>query len=194
MDAVEQNCLALARERRARDAEHCFEARASGSGLGAEMALFELSRLRSDVLNDPPGALAALKEYRSRFPGGSLRAEANLSYVHLLSRLGRHGEVITEIGKLLQTATGRERSHELRMLRANTLRTQLRDFASAEREYAALETSGGKLSLEATYYRGVCLQAMGSLGPAAAAYRRYLDVPGRPREVEARRRLGELRQ
>ena len=71
-----------------------------------------------------------------------------------------------------------------------TLRTGLGDFAAAEREYAAVERGGSKFAGEAAYYRGVCFEALGDTAAAAEAYRRYLQVPGRPREAEARRRLG----
>jgi hypothetical protein len=188
----DENCLALARARRARDAESCFIARATRGGLGAEMALFELSRLRSDVLGDPAGALVALKEYRERFPNGSLRTEVDVARVHLLARLGRHAELVAESAELLQGPTGRERGGELRMLRANALRTGLKDCRSAEREYAEVETAGGKFAADAAFYRGVCLQALGDTTGAARAYRRYLEQPGRPRAAEAQRRLHEL--
>ena len=188
----EKNCLELARARRAREAESCFVAQAAIGGLGAELALFELSRLRSDVLGDPAGALAALKEYRTRFPDGSLRAEVDVSHVHLLARLGRHAELVSESARLLQAVTGRERGAELRMLRANAFRMGLKDFRSAEREYAQVEKGGSKFATDASFYRGVCLEALGDRSGAAQAYRRYLDVPGRAREAEARRRLTDL--
>jgi hypothetical protein len=187
-----QDCLALARARRARDAERCFVSQAAGSGLGAELALFELSRLRGDVLNDPAGALEALREHRARFPKGSLRAEADISYLHLLSRLGRHAELLSESAKVLETAKGRERGAELRMLRGHALRAGTKDFRRAEVEYAEVERAGGKFSAEAGYYRGVCLEALGNGRAASSAYRRYLGAPGRAHEAEARRRLSAL--
>lgn len=190
--APDRNCLALARERRPQEAEACFVDEAAGSGLRAEMALFELSRLRSDVLGDPAGALKALREHRARFPNGSLRSEVDVSYVHLLARLGRYDELLSESAALLGTATGRERRGELYMLRANTLRTKMKDYAAAEREYAAVERTGGKFAAEASYQRAVCLEMMGNTAAAAEAYRRYLQVAGRPREAEARRKLADL--
>jgi hypothetical protein len=191
-DERERDCLALARSGQARDAERCFVDEAAGSGLGAELALVELSRLRSDVLNDPNGALAALREHRRRFPNGSLRAEADISYLHLLSRVGNPRELLSESARVLETVKGRERSAELRMLRANTMRARMQDCAGAEREYAEVERSGGKFAAEARYYRGVCFEALGNPQAAAQAYRRYLDVPRRPHEAAARRRLREL--
>jgi hypothetical protein len=186
------DCLALARGGRARDAERCFAEQAAGDGLSAELALSELSRLRSDVLGDAAGALQALEQHRARFPSGSLRAEVDLSYVHLLARAGRSREVLDESARLLRSGAAREREGELRMLRGNTLRSKLQDFAAAEREYELVELGASKYAGEAAYYRGVCFEALGDRSAAADAYRRYLRVPGRPREAEARRRLTAL--
>lgn len=188
--AGDRDCLALARGGQARDAERCFVDQAAGAGLRAELALSELSRLRSDVLGEPTGALQALEQHRARFPAGSLRAEVDLSYVHLLARVGRSRDVLAETGRLLASGSAREREGELRMLRGNTLRTALEDYAAAEREYSVVESSGGKFAGEASYYRGVCFEALGNAAAAREAFRRYLRVPGRPREAEARRRSG----
>jgi ferric-dicitrate binding protein FerR (iron transport regulator) len=189
--ADDRDCLALARARRARDAEQCFVSQARGTALGAELALFELSRLRADVLGDPAGALAALREHRTRFPNGSLRAEADISTVHLLARLGRSAELLSETAKLLESATGRERAAELRMLRGNTLRG-MNDCRRADPEYAEVERAGGKFAADAGYFRGVCFEALGNREGAANAYRRYLQTSGRPHQAEARRRLDSL--
>lgn len=190
--ASDVDCLTLARERRTLDAESCFLAQAKGTGLAAELSLIELARLRSDVLGDPAGAIAALEAYRARFPSGSLRGEVDVSRVHLLARLGRHAELLAESARLLEAATGRERSAELHMLRANTFRAGLKDFGSAEREYAHVEQAGGKFAADAAFHRGECLEALGDANGAAAAYRRYLEGPDRPRSAEAQRRLKVL--
>src|SRR5204863_6061168 len=70
----------------------CYEQQASGAGLPAQIALYELARLRRDSLGDLPGALASLRELRGRFPGGALRMDADLSIAELLPRLGRFDE------------------------------------------------------------------------------------------------------
>ena len=186
------DCLAFAREKRSRDAEACFREQASKPGISGEMALFELARLRGDVLSDPAGALAALDEHRQRFPSGSLRGEVDVSHVELLARSGRRQEALLESAHLLETETGRERAVELRLLRGGIYRNGLKDLRSAEREYAAAERAGGARSGDAAYQRGACLEELGELEAARAAYRRYLAVPGRKREAEARSRLLEL--
>jgi hypothetical protein len=190
--STERDCLAFARAGDAREAERCYRSQSEGIGLRAELALFELARLESDVLGDPNRALEVLEQYQLRFPSGSLRAEVDLSHVHLLSRLGRHHEVLVQSEKLLRSGSASERRAELQLLRGNTLREGLGDCARAEREYAAVEQTGGRFAAEASYFRGVCLEAVGNGAAAAASYRRYLSAPGRPREAEARRRLGEI--
>ena len=86
------------------------------------MALYELARLRRDVLGDADGALAALGDYRQRFPAGSLRNEVEVSRIELLARLKRGPEALEASERLLGTPGGRERAAELRLLRGNVYR------------------------------------------------------------------------
>jgi hypothetical protein len=187
------DCLNLARQGETRDAEQCFLQRAAGAGLGAEMALYEVARLRRDVLRDPGGALQALDEYRQRFPSGSLRREADMSYLELLVQLGRSLEALDQSNTLLASGSGRERVAELRLLRGDIFRRNLNDIPSAEREYALAEQLTGAAGAEATYLRGVCLEALGNTQAAAEAFERYLQRSPRPRSDEAQRRLDALR-
>jgi hypothetical protein len=184
------DCLGLARQGATHDAERCFVDRARGSGLGAEMALYELGRLRRNVLGDPEGALAALAEHRARFPAGSLRTEVEMSYLELLVQVGRSREALERSDALLQSQSGTERAAELRLLRGDVFRRKLRDLRAAEREYGLAEQLAG--SAEATYLRGVCLEGLSELTSAGEAYRRYLSKPLRPRAEEVQRRLQRL--
>lgn len=115
-------CLRLAREGDSEAAEECFRARADGTGLSAELALYELSRMRRDLLDEPIGALAALDEHRSRFPSGGLRAEVELTRVELLVRIGRKAEALSEVERLLASGTGPERDEELARIRDELLK------------------------------------------------------------------------
>lgn len=110
-------CLQLARRGERAQAEECFRSSASGSGLAAELALYELARLRRDLLDDPGGALSALDEHRRRFPGGGLHAEVELTRVELLVRMGRPAEALVEVERLLASSTGKERNAELVRIR-----------------------------------------------------------------------------
>ena len=157
---AQEDCLALARHGQSQQAERCFGARAAGSGLGAEMALYEMARLRRDVLRDAAGALAVLGEYRQRFQRGSLRNEVDLSRVELLALLGRGAEALQESAALLDSATGRERAAELHLLRGNVYRHDLGDLQAAASEYAQVEAQGGARGAEAAALRAACLEAL----------------------------------
>jgi hypothetical protein len=165
--------------------------RAVGSGLGAEMALYEVARLRRDVLADADGALRALAEYRTRFPAGSLRREADISQLELLLQLGRTDAALKQSDQLLSSSASGERAAELHLLRGHILRKAQSRFAEAAHEYELAATSGAR-SGEATYFRALCLEALGRGPEAAALFVRYLELPQRPYAEDARRRLKGL--
>jgi hypothetical protein len=180
----------------AREAVTCYLGVARGGGLAAETALYEVARLRRDVLGDGAGALEALQLSRARFPAGMLRQEVDLSIVELLPKLNRHREAIDEVARLLAQGGGIERgvdsAAELHVLRGNIYREVLEDFARAERDYAAAEEARAPFVGDATFFRGVCLQALGRADDARATFNRYLAA-GRARFAdEARRRLQRL--
>lgn len=177
----------------ARAAERCYTQRASSSsGLSAEAALYELARLRRDVQRDARGALAALNDYRERFPQGSLRNEVGLTRVEILSELGRGSEALAEAEALLASAQGRERAAELYVLRGNIFRHDLGDAKQAIVEYSRAEAFGGAFGAEATRLRGLSLESLGDLDGALAAYRRYLSGAEQPRRSEVDRRVAVL--
>jgi hypothetical protein len=186
------DCLSLARGGNTRAAESCFLNRARGSGLGAEMALYEVARLRRDVLADPSGALQVLAEYRQRFPAGALRREADMSQLELLMQLGRSQDALRQSQELLSSSVTGERAAELRVLRGHILRKSSKDLSGAEREYALAEAAQGGNGVEASYFRGTSLQALGDKAGAAAAYQRYLQRGGRTYAADARQRLESL--
>jgi len=191
-DEAGEDCLALARQGQARAAERCFGERAAGSGLRAEMALYEMARLRRDVLRDAAGALVALGEYRERFPHGSLRNEVDLSRIELLAELGENTAALEESAALLGSATGRERAAELHVLRGNVYRRGLADLRAAADEYARAEALGGPRGVEASRLRGACLEGLGDVAGALAAYRRYAGAPDQPRAAEVSRDIERL--
>ncbi|HKO46432.1 MAG TPA: hypothetical protein VJV79_01835 [Polyangiaceae bacterium] len=185
------DCLSLARRGQTREAEACFLKRAEGSGLGAEMALYEVARLRRDVLADATGALAALSEYRARFPAGALRREADMSQLELLLQLGRSDEALKQSDQLLSSSSSGERAAELRLLRGHILRKAQSRFADAAREYELAERAGMRGG-EVTYFRALCLEALGHGAEAAALFAQYLEQPQRAYAEDARLRLQKL--
>ncbi|HVU52386.1 MAG TPA: FecR domain-containing protein [Polyangia bacterium] len=176
----------------ARDAVACYLAVARGGDLAAETALFEIARLRRDVLGDGAGALAALQESRTRFPAGVLRDDVDLSIVELLADLNRHNEAIEEIGRLLADGHGVERNAELWEMRGDIYREVLEDYGHAERDYAAAEQARAPVVGDATFFRGVCLQALGRNAEARATFGRYLAAGTARFADEAGRRLRRL--
>lgn len=189
--AAAPDCLSFARHGQTRAAEECFSERANGAGLAAEMALYELARLRRDVLADANGALRALADYRTRFPGGSLRREVEMSQLELLLQLGRSDDALKQSAELLSSSTSGERASELRLLRGHILRKQSR-FAEAVREYELAEGAGARGSV-AIYFRALCLESAGRPSEAAAAFAKYLEQPQRPHAEDAKRRLEKLK-
>jgi hypothetical protein len=186
------DCLDLARKGDSKAAERCFSERASGTGLSAEMALYEMARLRRDVLRDANGALSALDDYRQRFPQGSLRHEVSITRVELLSDVGKSREALNESETLLASASGQERAAELHLLRGNIFRHDLSDFKSATAEYAKAEALGGALAAEANRLQGASLESLGDADGAIAAYRRYLARGDASRKADVTRRIQAL--
>lgn len=184
------DCLSLARRGQTRDAEACFSKRAEGSGLGAEMALYEVARLRRDVLGDAAGALRVLGEYRTRFPAGSLHREVDMSQLELLVQLGRSDEALKQSEALLASSASGERAAELHALRGHILR-KTRAFAAAAREYELAESAGARRG-DLTYFHAICLDALGRGAEAAALLTQYLEQPQHSYAADARRRLERL--
>jgi TolA-binding protein len=191
LEEAKQDCLSLTRAGQSKAAAECFGKQAAGQGLNAEVGLYELARLRRDVLGDSAGALATLEEHRRRFPNGALSAEVNASYVSLLVRVGRGAEALSESERLLQSSAGAERAYELRLLRGNLLRKS-GNLEAAQGEYAKAEQATGARA-DATYYNGVCLEGLGRKDEAVATYRRYLDrAPSGAHAADAKQRLDGL--
>jgi len=190
--ATTPDCLSLARAGQTRDAEACFLKRAEGSGLGAEMALYEVARLRRDVLGDAAGALRALAEYRTRFPAGSLRREADMSQLELLVQLGRTDEALRLSEELLSSSASGERATELHLLRGHILR-KTRSFAAAAHEYELVESATARRG-DVIYFHALCLEALGRTRDAAAFLTQYLEQPQHSYAEDARRRLERLKQ
>ncbi len=112
-------CAELARSGAPEDALRCYEKLASGSGMSAELALFEQARLEGKVLRQPARALATLDAHRRRFPQGSLRAEVMLAQIEWLVAAGEQARARALVDEALASGLVRERSAELERLRAS---------------------------------------------------------------------------
>jgi hypothetical protein len=184
------NCLTFARAGDAPQAEQCFEQQAKGDNLSAEVALYELARLRRDMLGKPALALLALDEYGRRFPHGYLSREVSFSRLELLQKLGRSGEVLRASAELLASPSGSERAPELHFVRGNVY--SLSDAAAAAREYALASAAPGRIGDDAAFLEAVNLEKSNNLQPARAAFERYLARAGGRHATEAKAHLAAL--
>jgi len=89
---------------------------AQGSGPAAENASYELGRIARYNLNRPRQAVALWDKYRTRFPAGLLRTEADLSIVDTLSNLGDARAALVEADAFLARHPQSERRLEVQEL------------------------------------------------------------------------------
>jgi ferric-dicitrate binding protein FerR (iron transport regulator) len=173
-------------------AERCYLKIAAGSGLSAEMALYEVARIRRDVLLNPNASLAALDEYQSRFGSGTLAPEVRMARVDLLSRLGRIDDALRESAAILASPSGHSLTLELRLLRGNLLRDKKNDCAAAAAEYQQIESDPGPRGDQAQLARAGCLERVGRKSEAIQTYRSYLERSKPIHAERAQQRLAEL--
>jgi len=93
---------------------HC----AKGAGPAAENAAYEMGRVLRDGLRRPRAAVAAWGAYRTRFPDGLLRAEADLSILETLAKLGDNAAALAEAEAFLARYPSSERRDEVATLAA----------------------------------------------------------------------------
>jgi hypothetical protein len=113
-----QVCAGIARSGAAEEAIACYEGVARGSGISAELALFEQARLAGKMLDQPDRALSMLQSHRDRFPRGALRAEVMLAQIDWLVTSGQPSRALTLIDEALSSGLLKERVAELEQVRA----------------------------------------------------------------------------
>lgn len=111
-------CAQLARSGSAQAALDCYAKLTQGSGMTAELSLFEQARLEGKVMRRPELALRTLDDYRRRFPQGSLRAEVMLAQIDWLLAAGDSVKALQVVEEALASGLLRERTAELERLRA----------------------------------------------------------------------------
>jgi ferric-dicitrate binding protein FerR (iron transport regulator) len=89
---------------------------AAGSGPKAENAAYEIGRITRYSLNRPRQAVTLWDRYRSRFPNGLLRTEADLSILDTLSSIGDVPAALEEAEAFLARHPGSERRGEVQQL------------------------------------------------------------------------------
>ena len=89
---------------------------AQGTGPAAENAAYELGRVARYNLNRPRQAVALWDKYRTRFPSGLLRTEADLSIVDTLSSVGDVRAALLEADAFVARHPSSERRLEVQRL------------------------------------------------------------------------------
>ncbi len=89
---------------------------ALGAGPAAENAAYELARITRYNLGRPRQAVVLWDKYRTRFPSGLLRTEADLSIVDTLSQLGDVQAALSEAKTFLSRHPNSERRAEVQRL------------------------------------------------------------------------------
>lgn len=89
---------------------------AQGTGPAAENAAYELARITRYNLGRPRQAVVLWDKYRTRFPSGLLRTEADLSIVDTLSQLGEVQAALSEARSFLSRHPNSERRAEVQRL------------------------------------------------------------------------------
>lgn len=117
-------CAELTRSGAAEQALACYEALAQGSGMVAELALFEQARLEGKMMHRPARALLKLDSYRQRFPHGSLRGEVMLAQIEWLLASGDKAGARRVVEEALGSGLLRERTAELQRLQSTLLEPQ----------------------------------------------------------------------
>jgi hypothetical protein len=112
-----KTCAQIARSGAAEEAITCYEKLAAGSGVSAELALFEQARLAGKVLHQPERALLTLASYRKRFPRGALRAEVMLAQIDWLVTSGQSARALPLVEEALRSGLLQERASELEQVR-----------------------------------------------------------------------------
>lgn len=188
----EENCDALARERKSERALSCFRALVAGANVDSELALYRAAHLFADELADPGRALLLLDDYRARFPGGALRAEADWLRLQCLARTKSFERALSESEALLATPAGRALSSEIHLLRGRLYEASANDCVRANSEYVAVLGEPSRFGDEAEFRRANCLEKLGRADEARSAYERYLSRAVPEQAQSARQRLREL--
>jgi hypothetical protein len=189
---TETRCRELAQKAGPERGADCFRNLSRGSGVEAEVALYEAARLNADKLSDPARALELSEEYVRRFPGGALRGEIAWLRVRSLRAAGRLDDAFSESERLLNTKAGRALSRDIHWLRGVAYQDERNDCERAASEFVSLIGEPGARGDEAELRRAGCLEQLGRNADARKAYEQYLKRAAPSRASDARARLEAL--
>src|SRR5262245_13680226 len=164
---------------------------APASALSGEAPLLSgaLAQLRQK--RDARAALAALDEYRTRYPNGTLKREAARARIDALLLLGRNDEALAELRDLTLQPGGRDQ--ELRLIRGELTAASDCKRAFADFDRILNEQAAAALVERALHGRAACRLRVGDEAGATHDLTEYLRrFPAGRFAPEARRALEDL--
>jgi tetratricopeptide (TPR) repeat protein len=195
-DQQDRDDLAAARSARAasdpRRALAIYEHLATRTGPAAENALYEIGGIYHDQLRQPGKAVAAWDRYRTRYPNGLLRAEADLSLIDTLATLDDGTRTLNEALAFLKRYPHSERRGEVARVVGDLYRGRGNCRAALDfyRVVAAAKVTSDDAD-DASFGQAACLYALRDEG-AAPALHAYLAQNPRGRHArDAGRLLGD---
>lgn len=181
----------LLAKRQSAAAEKKLAALSQGRSPRAELALYELGRVRLRELHDPRGAQDAFREYRRRFPDGSLGPDVHLSLIEALLASRSFSEAAGEADAFLRLWPGSERLDDVRLLRGNIHR-EWGDCRAALADYQPLLAEGHAHADDALYFSAICDKREGEKARWSSRMNEYLRrFPDGRRRAEVQRALEE---
>ena len=143
------------------------------TGPVAENAAYEIGRILNER-GQSSAAVAAWRRYRSDYPNGILRVEADVSIIETLARAGETDDALTEATEFLRRRPDSERRGEIARVAGDLYRAR-GDCRHAVGAYqVALSASRARDVTEAAgFYRAACLVRDGD-SSGVDALRSYL--------------------
>ena len=155
-----------------------YRALAKEGGPAAENAAYEVGRILNERMGQPANAVAAWRRYRTDYPQGILRVEAEVSIIETLARSGELDDALSEAADFLRRYPDSERRAEIARVAGDLYRLR----GDCRRAVTAYQTAivvvrTREVADSATFHRAECLVRLGdAAGPDAV--RRYLgDYP-----------------
>lgn len=97
---------------------------AQGTGPSAENASYEIGKVLNEKMGQPASAVAAWRHYRSVYPDGILRAEADVSIIETLAKSGDADGALAEATDFLRRRPDSERRAEIARLAGDLYRAR----------------------------------------------------------------------
>lgn len=154
----------------------------------AEIALYEIGVIEAEDLLQPRRALLTWQRHRDRYPSGLLRAEADLSVVDALARVGEQSAAFAEARAFLTRHPTSERRAEVARVAGDLARTR-GDCRTAIGFYEIGAAQRHDLPDvdDAAYHRAACLRTLGDARATAAARDYLARFPFGRHAVDAQR-------